>query len=318
MEATATRPAAAPSPELLERIEAAAVGFARTAGGMLKARFRTALTVEYKSRGQHDPVSIADRESEEYLRGAIQKAFPGHCVLGEEGTDLEGEDRDWLWVLDPLDGTVNFLNGLPFFAVSVGVLLRGEPVAGAVYAPTSPLMEEGVFHTRAGAPTCLEGAAVHVTPNPLPTGSQLSSLPAQYWRQMAFDGELKQGLGEVRALGSIAVEAALTAAGSMQYAVFNGPKIWDVAAAVLLVRNAGGLTLTRAASGQPWKPLERFEPRPDAKHLLDGYRRWSQTIVVANPELAWSVAESMRRPDVVIRPLGAALRIARQLPMLFR
>lgn len=300
----------------LRQIETDAVSFARAAGGLLRKRFRTALEVEYKSRGNRDPVSIADKESEEFLTSAIHAAYPSHCVLGEEGNDLEGTDQDMLWVLDPLDGTVNFLNGLPFFAVSIGVLHRGAPVAAAIYVPASPLVEEGVFHTRMGSPSYLEDDPITVTPNPRPEASQLSSLPAMFWRQMAFQGELRNGLGEVRALGSIAVEAALTAAGSMQYAVFNGPKIWDVAAAVLLVKNAGGLTLTRSSSGQPWLPLERFEPHSPAKDVLDGFRRWSQTIVVANPELAWSVAESMRRPATMIRPIQAVLKLARQLPLL--
>lgn len=301
---------------MVAQIEIDAVRFAREAGRMLRKRFRTALEVEYKSRGNRDPVSIADKESEEFLTGAIHAAHPSHCVLGEEGNDLAGADQDMLWVLDPLDGTVNFLNGLPFFAVSVGVLHRGTPVAAAIYVPASPLVEEGVFHTRLGAPSYLEDDPISVTPNPLPEASQLSSLPGMFWRQMAFQGDLRNGLGEVRALGSIAVEAALTAAGSMQYAVFNGPKIWDVAAAVLLVKNAGGLTLTRAQGGQPWLPLSRFEPKPAAKDVLDGFRRWSQPIVVANPELAWSVAESIRQPAVMIRPVRTLLKFARQLPLL--
>ena len=142
--------------------------WAQGAGAILLGHFKTSLTVEYKSKGKHDPVSAADRESEDYLRAAIHQAYPDHSILGEEGQNLEGADKDFVWALDPLDGTVNYLNGLPFFAVSVAALYRGEPVVAALYVPTSGLLEEGVFHAHLGGPARLNDTLIHVTSNPLP------------------------------------------------------------------------------------------------------------------------------------------------------
>ncbi|MBI2887135.1 MAG: inositol monophosphatase [Chloroflexi bacterium] len=299
----------------LAELEARAVGYARGAGDILLRHFDSSLEVRYKSGGKHDPVTNADRESEEYLRAAISAAYPDHSILGEEGDDHQGSGTDFLWVLDPLDGTTNYLNRLPFFAVSVGVLYRGEPVAAAIYVPTSGLLQEGVFHARLGGPTSLDGNPVQVASNPTPQPSQLTSLPAHYWRRMRFSGEIRRAPGEVRALGSIALELALTASGTLQYAIFDFPRIWDVAAGVLLVKQAGGLALLQPGRGRPWAPLGRFEPRPVKDGSLGGYRKWSGTVVVGNPEIAWAVATSLRRPVRILAPVRAALRRVRQLPL---
>ncbi len=304
-----------PTPEFLEALEANAVRFARSAGAIILQHFQTNVSVEYKSRGNRDPVTAADNASEEYLQHAIHEAYPSHSVLGEEGHDIIGENADFLWALDPLDGTVNFLNGLPFFAVSIGVLFRGEPVAAAVYVPTSSVLTEGVFHARLGGEAFFEERRLAVCDNPLPEGAQLSSLPGHYWGQMRFSGELRRSLGEVRTLGSIAVELALTASGTMQYAVFNAPKIWDVAGGVLLVKCAGGLALSQSRRGQPWLPLPKFEPMAGAQDALDGYRRWSQTVIAGNPEIAWALAEHMYRPSHPLQPVRELVRKVKQLPL---
>ena len=130
---------------------------------------------------------------------------------------------------------------------------------------------------------------------------------------MRFSGEVRRSLGEVRTLGSIAQELALTAYGTLQYSIFSRPKIWDVAAGVLLAKSAGGLALLRQGRGEPWVPLERFQPRAGSQSELDGYREWSGAVVVGNPEIAWTIATSMRRPLTLPRPVGSLLRKAHQL-----
>ena len=304
-----------PDAAFLQELEAKAVEYARGAGEVLRRHFKTPLKVESKSKSRYDPVTAADRESEEYLRAAIRRDYPSHGVLGEEGEDLVGEDPDFLWVLDPLDGTANFVNHLPFFAVSIGVLYRNQPVVAAIYAPTSELLQEGVFHARLGGPAFLEDRPVTVAGNPLPEPSQLTSLPGHYWRRMRFSGGVSRSPGEVRTLGSIALELALTACGTLQYAVFDFPKIWDVAAGVLLVKQAGGLALLQQGRGKPWFPLERFEPRAGGESPLDGYRKWSGTVIGGNPEIAWAVAGSFRRPPRVLQKIRSLVRKVRQLPL---
>ena len=302
------------SPELLKGLEENAVAFAQGAGAVLRKHFQTGIKAESKSKTHYDPVTKADRESEAYLRGEIHKAYPNHSILGEEGDDLVG-DSDFLWVLDPLDGTANFVNRLPFFAVSVGVLYRGQPVAAAIYTPTSELLKESVFHARLGAQTMLDDVPVRVPENPQPVPSQLSGLPGHYWRSIRFSGEVRRSPGEVRTLGSIALELSMTACGTLQYAIFNAPKIWDVAAGVLLVRQAGGLPLYRQGRGRTWAPLDKFEPLAGPQQGLDGYRKWSGAVIVGNPEIAWSVANSFHRPVRLTQGIHSLVRRIRQLPL---
>ena len=152
-----------PENGLAEEIETAAVQLAQGAGEILSSRFGQRIAVEYKDKEQRDPVTEVDKACQEYLVREISRLFPEHSILGEEGGgDESGESEtpcnDIVWVLDPLDGTTNFLNGLPVFASSIGVLYRGRPLAGAMFVPW-PIDGGGfVLHCRRGA-GCFAGAA---------------------------------------------------------------------------------------------------------------------------------------------------------------
>ncbi len=282
-------------------MEANATRFAREAGNTLRKHFQTTLAVEYKAQGQRDPVTKADKESEQFLRAAIMEAYPTHSILGEEGSEDVGREPDFLWALDPVDGTVNFINGLPFYAVSVGVMYRGEPIVGAIFVPTSGYLQEGVFHARRGGGAFFDETPVAVASHPQPESSRLSGLPANYFRMMRFTGPMSRNVGDIRSLGSIAVELVLVANGTMQYAVFNRAKLWDVAAGVLLVKEAGGLSLTQDGRNSPWYPLQRFLPPKKELAGPEGYRQWNNALVVANPEMAWTVATHLHRRLRVMR-----------------
>ncbi|MEE8304870.1 MAG: inositol monophosphatase family protein, partial [Candidatus Tectomicrobia bacterium] len=94
--------------QLLVEAEAVCVDAARQAGAVLLGYFRSQLQVEFKEKGQQSPVTEADRQSEELLRAALSKAFPEHGIIGEEGEDVVNPEADYVWFLDPLDGTTNF------------------------------------------------------------------------------------------------------------------------------------------------------------------------------------------------------------------
>ena len=119
------------------------------------------MSIDYKDKEQRDPVTDADKTTQEYLSQEITKKFPGHGILGEEGGGEEAGDQedvpspDFLWVLDPLDGTTNFLNGLPVYASSIGVLYRGRPVAAALFLPWPKPSGGFVLHCHKG-PISLE------------------------------------------------------------------------------------------------------------------------------------------------------------------
>ncbi len=290
--------------ELLAEIEAHAARIAAEAGALLLELYRSPIEVEYKDKQRRDPVSQADRRTEAQLRAAILDRFPDHAVLGEEGADAGSALAEYTWVLDPLDGTTNYVNGLPLFCVSVGVLRWGHPAAGAIWTPVAPDGAPGVFSARAGGGARLNGEPISVAGR-AGRNRQLPHRLAGYPGNFAgfFGLARRPGLrpGEPRTLGSIAYEAALVAAGVLQSAVFWSPKIWDIAAAVTIVREAGGAALTRTAGR--WHELSYFRPGVDPKTgSARPLRDWSGPLVIGAPELAQPLVLSLR-PTLLARVL---------------
>ena len=265
----------------LQEIERHAIEFARKAGDILLGHFHTPLEVEYKSGDRRDPVTQADRESEGWLRSAISAAFPDHGIVGEENPNSEHGAADYVWVLDPLDGTTNFLNGMPVFASSIGVLHKGRPAVAAVFVPGA---DGGtVLHARRGGGAFQDGRPIAVSPNDAPERGRLTGMPSYYWRMWGFKDGLRMRLGEIRSLGSIAYEMSLVARGSMQLCLFAQPKIWDVAAGVLLIEEAGGRILQKRTRHDAWAPFTAFG---DEDVSLDDLHGWRSAILAGNTETA--------------------------------
>ena len=236
-------PSPAVSPELAREIENAAVEMAWGAGDILSRSFRSQLTIEYKDKNNLDPVTSADKETQQYLANAISARFPGHGILGEETSGEDESDDpspDFLWVLDPLDGTTNFLNGLPVYASSIGVLHRGRPQAGALYLPW-PNTDGGlVLHCRRGNGCFANDDPVEVFATEKPVGNRLVGVPGFFPVTTRVRQDWKGSLGEPRTTGSIAYELAMTAMGAMQYAVFGAPRMWDMLGGAIAVQEAKG------------------------------------------------------------------------------
>ena len=287
-----------PSEESLKSLEAAAIEMARGAGELLASRFGTGIEVEFKDRNKKaDPVTEADRASQGYLRVAIERGFPGHGILGEEGLQVQGKEAEFLWVVDPLDGTTNFLRGLSIYGVSVGVLYAGRPVAGAIAIPGPGGRPTQVFHARARGGAFLDGRPIHVAEAKRPAPTQLVCLPGRYNSMLRFVGDLRRHPGEVRGTGSMAFELAHTALGTFLYALFFTPQVWDVAAGVLLVKEAGGEALMRRKAGMAWRPLERFGPDDlTVPRSLEELRKWRASLIVGNRDVVRFVAAHIRRP----------------------
>lgn len=118
--------------DLLKELREAAVGFAGIAGEITLNYYQKKFEVEFKT--DDSPVTIADREAELSIRNNIRKNFPDHGIIGEE-FGKENEDRDIVWVLDPIDGTNSFLHGVPFYTTLIGILIKNEPKVGVIHAP---------------------------------------------------------------------------------------------------------------------------------------------------------------------------------------
>lgn len=288
-------------------IEAAAVEMAQGAGDILAAHFGRRISIEYKDKEERDPVTEVDKACQDYLVGEINRRFPNHSILGEEQSEEEAKKAkedfsatdppcgDFLWVLDPLDGTTNFLNGLPVYAVSVGVLHKGRPLAGALFIPWPKPGGGFVLHCRQGG-GCFAGEnPVEVYKSDEPVNNRLAGLPGHFSYFTKYGKGLRGKSGEPRTTGSIAYELAMTACGVMQYAVFGAPRMWDMAAGALAVMEAGGTVMTRSPKEKGWHVMESFVPTWQEKPpTLKELRRWVAPLVVGNNKVAPLLAANLR------------------------
>jgi myo-inositol-1(or 4)-monophosphatase len=214
---------------------------------------RGKVATEFKSA--LDPVTEADRASERFLMQALRQRYPDDGFLGEEGTERSGSSG-YLWVADPLDGTVNFSHGNPHFAVSLGLLKDGRAVAGAVAHGASPerfTAELGAGAFRNGVRLCTSpidtpDRALAATDFPYDRASRLGRGAA---RVRAFLGAFQV----VRIQGSAALDICRIAAGELEVYAGDGTRPWDVAAATLILEEAGGRVTTWTGG-----PLDLMQP----------------------------------------------------------
>ncbi len=280
----------------LREIEEAAAELARGAGELLMGYFGKPLEVSYKSPNNRSPVTDADKASDAYLREEIRRRFPGHGIISEEAPDEEEREAEVIWVVDPLDGTMNFMNGLPVFGVSIGVLERARPVVGAIFLPSVDRNGGSVLHARAGAGIRCDGISFTPPEPQAPGGSLLAAMPTYFRGLFKLQPRLWRQLGEVRSTGSVAYEMAFIARGVFQYGAFASQIIWDVAGGIVLVQEAGGSVLQWHSKPNGWRPFHRFHVAhagalPTSKEL----RPWRGTLVVGNSKAASFVAEGLSR-----------------------
>jgi len=202
-------------------------------------------TVSSKS-AHHDLVTSADLESEKLIVETIRASFPDHDIEAEELKYPKTGSR-WVWHVDPIDGTVNYAKGVPFYCVSVGVTRDGEPIVGVVHDPSRG--ETFWATSRGGA--FLDGRSIRVTRSMemrdalLATGFHYDRGRPMLDTLRTIERFLLGGIVEVRRIGSAALELAYVAAGRLDGFWEHRLKSWDLAAGILLVREAGGRATDR-------------------------------------------------------------------------
>ena len=214
-----------------------AVAAARAAGGILRDNFGGEQDVRYK--GVVDLVTAVDEQAERKIGGMLREAFPGYGILAEEGGGLGG-GGEHRWIVDPLDGTVNYAHGLPVFCVSIALERAGETVLGVVH---DPIGEETYVAERGGGAT-LNGEPIRVSETDaliralVATGFPYDrdTMPAALELLSRF-AVLTQGM---RRLGSAALDVCYVAAGRLDGYYERGVRPWDVAAGALILEEAGG------------------------------------------------------------------------------
>jgi myo-inositol-1(or 4)-monophosphatase len=196
--------------------------------------------LEYSSKGRNDYVSQADVEAERAVLDVLTRAYPDHGIIAEESGEREGSE--YTWVIDPLDGTTNFLHGFPMFAVSVADKRGGVLEHGVVYDP----LHDEMFTASRGEGAQLNGKRLRVSttrqlaPSLLGTGFPFRDLGIIEPWMRSFQSLLPKTSG-IRRAGAAALDLAYVAAGRLDGFWEFGLKPWDMAAGALLIREAGGL-----------------------------------------------------------------------------
>ena len=214
---------------------------AMKAGRSLSRDFGEVQNLQVSMKGPGDYVSQADRKAEEIVFGELSKARPGYAFLMEERGAVEGEDAQHRWIVDPLDGTTNFLHGIPLFSVSIALERQGQVVAGVVY---NPAMDE-LYTAERGGGAFMNDRRLRVAGRSKLTDAVIGCGVPHLGRGQHgnFLIELRNVMAEVsgvRRLGSAALDLAYVAAGRMDGFWETGLSSWDIAAGILLVREAGG------------------------------------------------------------------------------
>lgn len=229
------------SSELLQVVEAAA----KTGAQVVMDAVNKPRNVTYK--GLTDLVTDTDKSSEVAILEVVRKNFPDHLILGEEGGIIGDSSSDYLWCIDPLDGTTNFAHGYPSFAVSVGVLFRGKPAAAAVVEFVGGPMcwNTRIFSAAAGKGAFANGEKIHVSQTDKVEQSLLvTGFGYEHDDPWATNMELFKEFTDVsrgvRRLGAAAVDMCHVALGIAEAYWEYRLKPWDMAAGVLIVEEAGG------------------------------------------------------------------------------
>ena len=225
----------------LEKTLDLAVAWAKEAGDIQLSYFRgTELGIQTKSN-VYDVVTRADKESEAFLIRKIQEYFPGHAILGEESGAHEGT-AGYRWVIDPLDGTNNYSQGLPVFTVSIGLQYQGVTVLGVVYAPYF----RETYTAVKGKGAFLNGQAIHISEKEDLEHSVLGT-GFPYDKDVNPDNNaanlsaILPHLRGVRRMGSAAYDLCCVAAGFLDGYWELSLNLWDMCAGALLVEEAGGI-----------------------------------------------------------------------------
>lgn len=196
--------------------------------------------IQFTAKSPFDILAKADVESEKYMLAEIYKAFPTHSILSEEKGD-DGKTSDYKWIVDPLDGTINFSQGLPDFCTSLALLYKKEIIFGLTYQP----ILQNLYIAELGKGSTLNGQPIHVASKTrlmdLIGSTESSSKPAS--RLQNFQSMIAMGdkVKSLRISGSAALNLARVAAGNYDFYFNHRLNIWDVAAGSLLISEAGGI-----------------------------------------------------------------------------
>lgn len=239
---------------------AVAINCASKAGEWIKSRIGQFAAPDLKF-SKHDLVTEVDKGSERLIRNLLATHYPTHSFLGEEGVEPGPEasaqsiakmgGSEYLWIVDPVDGTTNYVHGFPFYSVSIALAYRGEVIVGVIYDPS----RDELFVAEKGKGAYVHGKRMQVSAEPglaqslLATGfpaDHISALPRNLKQTLALAPQARN----IRSSGSAALHMAYVAAGRLTGFWEVGLNAWDLAAGALMIAESGGVVTDQ--NGQPY------------------------------------------------------------------
>ncbi|HDY7922612.1 TPA: inositol-1-monophosphatase [Vibrio vulnificus] len=226
-----------------------AIRAARKAGNHIAKSLENVEKIESTLKGTNDFVTNVDKEAETIIIDTIKSSYPEHCIVAEENGLINGKDKDVQWIIDPLDGTTNFVKGLPHFAVSIAVRIKGKTEVACVY---DPMLNE-LFTAQRGAGAQLNNARIRVKqPKDLQGSIIATGFPFKQKQHSESYFKIMSAMfvevADFRRAGSAALDLCYVAAGRVDGYFELGLKPWDIAAGELIAREAGAI-ITDFAGG---------------------------------------------------------------------
>lgn len=216
-----------------------AISAARAGGNFIMKYLDRVDQVQIEKKGRSDFVSQVDRGAEQRIIAEIRKYYPDHSILAEESGETGSNEVQW--IIDPLDGTTNFLHGLPHFAVSIGISVKGKLEHGVIYAPCT----QDLYVGSKGAGATLNNRKIRVSQTKelesalIGTGIPIGK-PEKLERYLPMFTQVANATSGLRRAGAASLDLAYVAAGRLDGFFELGLKPWDIAAGIVLVHEAGG------------------------------------------------------------------------------
>lgn len=218
---------------------------AKEAGEVLRTYFEQ-VGLERELKSDKSFVTEADRKSEDIIVKRIGETFPEHGILGEEGHNIN-PDSEYQWIIDPLDGTANFVNGIPIFAISIGLVKAGVPFIGVIYNPIT----HSVYAGERGKGVTYNGQKTNVSKQEAAAGTVTIGYGGKDKdRARNLPGKASPFFKSTRILGSCSLEMGYIARGGTEGFICMSLSKWDYAAGALLIEEAGGKITT--LDKKPW------------------------------------------------------------------
>jgi myo-inositol-1(or 4)-monophosphatase len=220
-----------------------AVRAARNAGDHIVRKMNKLQDLKIEQKGPNDFVSEVDRQAEEKIIETLLSSFPNHGIIAEESGEIKGSE-EFQWIIDPLDGTTNYLHGFPHFAVSIACQHKGRLEHGVIYDP----LKQELFTASRGDGATVNNKRIRVTNIKSTQGALLGTgFPFKHHDKLdeflKIFNEFFTSATDIRRAGSAALDLAYVAAGRLDGFWESGLNSWDIAAGALIVREAGGITI---------------------------------------------------------------------------